>query len=202
MAVSDADLRALAAEILARDEYSRWRAPEYELQIWLFDAFTRFLTWMNRLSVESPWLYALVLFSMLALTVLLLAHIAWSIRSALAEPVVQRSSQRAPELPRFSEEAHALAQAGRYLEAAHRFHLASLELLLRDGALELARHEPNSKLRERLARSDLPSDLRSDLIGALDSLQARWFRERRGGRELYEAWRALHARLTRTQDLT
>jgi hypothetical protein len=139
---------------------------------------------------------------MAALTILLLAHIVWSIRSALAPPVAQRASQRAPEPPRFSEEAHALAQAGRYLEAAHRFHLASLELLLRDGALELARHEPNSKLRERLARSALPPDLRSELIRSLDSLQARWFRERRGGRDLYEAWRALHARLAQTQSLT
>jgi hypothetical protein len=196
LALSDEDLRTLAAEILARDEYSRWRAPKFELASWFIDQLTRFLAWLDQLSAESPWLYALVLFSLSALVLLLLAHIVWSIRSALAAPVVQRTSRRVSERPLFAEEALAFAREGRYLEAAHRLHLASLELLLRDGMIELARHEPNSTLCERIARSALSPDLRSDLIHSLDALQARWFRDRRADSELYESWRALHARLT------
>ena len=155
----------------------------------------RFLDWLDRLAGESPWLYALVLASLAAFALLLLAHIAWSIRAALRTPAPPKRRARADERPRFAEEAHALAQQGRYLEASQRLQLASLELLLEGGTIELGRHESNRTLRARLAESRLPGELRAALTRELNELQARWFREHRADRGLYERWCELHARL-------
>lgn len=194
---SDEHLRALAAEVLARPEYARWRTGKTELSGWLLESFGRFLEWMARLAAESPWLYALVLCALIALTLLLLGHVIWSIRAAITASSPRAVEAAQPAGRNFASEAHALAQQGRFLEAAHRLQLASIQALLEKGVIELARHEPNRTLRERIAVSRLPASLQTDLIRCLDQLEVRWFRERDSGRDLYDAWVAMQARLAR-----
>jgi hypothetical protein len=95
-------------------------------------------------------------------------------------------------------EGEALAREGRFLEAAHAMHLACLAVLLGAGALELRRHDPNRTLRRRIARAAIPEGARRDFLALLGRLERRWFRDRSPAdddRELFDAWRSLHARL-------
>jgi len=191
--LSDESVRQLAAEILARQQFARWRGQDWVRAIleWL----ARYLAWMDELWTVSPLLYWLILFGLTTLTVLLLTHIVWSIRVALAQPEVTAAKRQAPPAPRFAEQAEALALEGRFTEAAHRLLLASIQLLVQHGAIELERHDPNRALRRRLAKSSLPGEQRTEFLRLLDALERRWFRDRLSDPDLYRAWKALHARL-------
>jgi hypothetical protein len=195
--VSDAHIQALAREILARDEYARFRVLEQE---WLADWLSwlaRLLEGLVRLRTESPWLWALLLLGLLAVAALLLAHVLYSLRAALRAPVPSRPP-RSPREPRLDREAEDLAVAGRFLDAAHAMHLACLRRLLDRGALKLARHDPNPVLRARIVRSTLPEREGGEFLALLDALETRWFRDRAPAaddRALFEAWRGLHQRL-------
>jgi hypothetical protein len=77
-------------------------------------------------------------------------------------------------------------------------HLACIERLLRTRAFELRRHDPNRTLRRRVAAAALVPELKGDFTRLLDQLEARWFRDpapQPRDRDLFEAWRSLHARL-------
>ena len=195
--VSDLHVQALAREILAREEYARFRVLEQEwLAEWLA-WLARLLEGLVRLRAESPLLWALLLLGLLAITALLLAHVAYSLRAALraSGPPPRPRSAREPELDREAED---LAAAGRFLDAAHAMHLACLRRLLDRGAVELRRHDPNPVLRARVARSRLAERERGEFLALLDGLETRWFRDRApdaGDRTLFEAWRGLHRRL-------
>lgn len=197
--VADACVRRLAQQILARSEYARWRAPDLGWLRHLVDTLASFLGRFDGLRAAAPFAYWAILVGLLLLGMALLAHVAWSIRVALtarAEPI---RSDRPPPGPRFAEEAAELARLGRTLEAAHRMELACIELLLRGGALELRRHQPNRVLRGRIASSPfLSSADRSLFLELLDRLETRWFRDRSAEvphDALYEQWCGLHGRL-------
>jgi len=77
-------------------------------------------------------------------------------------------------------------------------HLACIDRLLREGVLQLHRHDPNRTLRRRLRATSLSEDLKSVFLLLLERLERRWFRDRTAegsDRELYEGWRNLHDRL-------
>jgi hypothetical protein len=195
--VSDPHVQALAREILAREEYARFRVLENE---WLADWLAwlaRALEGLVRLRAESPWLWALLLLGLLAIAALLLAHVLYSLRAALraAGPSPRPRSAREPKLDREAED---LAAAGRFLDAAHAMHLACLRRLLDRGAFELRRHDPNPVLRARIVRSTLAERERGEFLALLDGLETRWFRDRAPAADdqaLFEAWRGLHQRL-------
>jgi hypothetical protein len=46
-----------------------------------------------------------------------------------------------------------------------------------------------------LREARLPDSERADFLALLDRLESRWFRDRAEDRDLYGAWRGLHARL-------
>jgi hypothetical protein len=197
-APSDEAVRALASEILARSEYARFRTLDAK---WLQDILRRlvdFFAWIDSLWVTSPVLYVLLLGGLLVFAVGLLVHIVWTIRVALAATAPEGGPVRAPAGPDLAAEAQALAGASRFLEAAHTLQLACLGTMLKSGALELARHEPNRTLRERLGAARLPERERREFLTLLGRLEGRWFRDRRpaeSDRELFDAWRELHGRL-------
>ncbi len=195
--VSDPQIQALAREILAREEYARFRVLEQE---WLADWLAwlaRGLEGLVRLRTESPWLWALLLLGLLAIAALLLAHVVYSLRAALRAPGPPRRPRSTGE-PGLDREAEDLATAGRFLDAAHAMHLACLRRLLDRGALELRRHDPNPVLRARIVRSALAERERGEFLALLDGLETRWFRDRAPAADdqaLFEAWRGLHQRL-------
>jgi hypothetical protein len=88
-----------------------------------------------------------------------------------------------------------LAAEGRHVEAAHCVQLSALALLLDRGWIELGPFEPNRTLRRRLAGSPLPGELAREFVRLLDRLEETWFRDRRAGSDLYDAWRRLRDKL-------
>jgi hypothetical protein len=196
-AISDERARQLAAEIVTRPEYADWQTYRIESQLaerivaWLREL----AQWFSELRFANPSLYWLTLAALLTVALLLLAHVVWSVRAALAASRRRTESPAEPQAARFAEEAAELARAGRFLEAAHRLHLGAIELLLRHGVVDLSRFETNRVLRRRLHEARLPAAERERLLVLLDRLETRWFRDRSEDRELYEGWRTLYARL-------
>jgi hypothetical protein len=197
-ALTDERARQLAHEILSRPEYARFRPFDSDAFQYLFDQLRALFTWLSTLYVESPALWYALFTSLLLVSLALLGHVVWSIRVALrAGPPApaRRPGERPPD---FALEAERLAAGGHLLEAAHAMHLACIERLLRTRAFELRRHDPNRTLRRRVAAAALVPELKGDFTRLLDQLEARWFRDpapQPRDRDLFEAWRSLHARL-------
>lgn len=189
----DDAVRQLAAEILERPEFSQtW---EENIFLALIRLISRFVDWLEAIRVASPAIYWLILAGLLSVALLLIFHIAWSIRAALSAPAPEVPQPTVRRQPRFAQEAAELARQGRFLEASHRMLLASIHSLLQSGAIELARHQPNSTLRREIRRSALPRPLRGEFIDLLDRLERSWFRDRNDEPELYDSWRRLHRQL-------
>jgi hypothetical protein len=198
VALGDESVRSLAREILARDEYARFRPLGSEWLERLAHGLARGLEWLSGLWVTNPALYLLLLVGLVALAALLGAHVVWSVRRALAAAPPAAPARRPARAPDLAAEGEALAREGRFLEAAHAMHLACLAALLGAGALELRRHDPNRTLRRRISRAAIPEAARRDFLTLLGRLERRWFRDRSPAdddRELFDAWRRLHARL-------
>ena len=182
----DEQVRALAVTILKRSEFAFWHDTP-----WLLS----FIAWLSGLREADPVLYGALLVGLMVVALLLLAHVAWAVRRALAVPAPARPPRSETAAPPFLEEADALARRGMFLEAARRVQLAALDLLLRARVLELGRSDPNRTLRRRLRDASLPEAERGDLLALIDWLEQRWFRDRSEERDLYDRWRSLHARL-------
>ena len=182
----DEQARALAVTILKRSEFALWHDTP-----WVVSLFR----WLSGLWETDPVLYWAMLVGLTAVALLLLAHVAWAVRRALAVPASARPRRPAIASPPFLEQADALARRGMFLEAARRVQLAALELLLRARVLELGRSDPNRTLRRRLRDAALPEAERGDFLALVDRLEEHWFRDRSEDRELYDRWRSLHARL-------
>jgi hypothetical protein len=195
---SDEEIQRLAGELLSGDEYARYRIDE---EAWLafFDRLARgldsLLAWFDGLRIESPLLYWSALVALALVAVVLLAHMAWSIRAALRASAPD--DERAVAGPRrdLVDEAARLAAQGRFLDAARRLEHACLDELMAQGAIELARGDANRVLRRRLADAPLAEPRRRELLGLVDRLESRLFRDPVDDAELYRGWRRLHAQL-------
>src|SRR5438309_10823162 len=185
-APSDEHVRALAVTILQRSEFALGQGTP---------GLISFLAWLSGLWETDPVVYWVRRAGLVAVALLLLAHVTWAVRRALAVPAPARPPRPDTAAPPFLEEADALARRGMFLEAARRVQLAALDLLLRARVLELGRSDPNRTLRGRLRDAALPEAERGDLLALIDWLEQRWFRDRSEERELYDRWRSLHARL-------
>jgi hypothetical protein len=191
---SDEQIRALAAEILSRDEYFR---PGLAEEAWraLLARLLGFFDFLEALRLASPFVYWAMLVGLLLTAAVLLAHVAWTVRLALRMPATEGREPGRPTGPGFLEQAEDLAQEERFLEAARRVELGTLELLLRRRVIELSRSDAGRALRERVRRSGLPEAERSALITLQQRLEAGLFRENEADRSLYQAWLDLHRRL-------
>ena len=191
----DEEIRSLVAEILSGEEFARWRQTESEAFERFLKWISEYLAWMDGISVGSPALFWGIVAGLAGLALLLLGHVVWSVRAALAVRGPARARPRPPERSRWLEEAEGLASDGRFLEATHRLALGSIDALVRRGVIELARSDANHILRERIRNASLPTVLAAEFLRLLDGFEQRWFRDRVEDRELYAAWRDLHARL-------
>jgi hypothetical protein len=195
---SDEEIRRLAGELLSGEEYARYRFDE---EAWLafFDRLARgldsLLAWFDGLRVESPLLYGSAVVVLTLVAVALLAHVAWSIRAALRAPAPDDEPAVAGPRRDLALEAARLASEGRFLDAARRLEHACLDELMAQGAIELARGDANRVLRRRLTDAPLPEPRRRELLGLLDRLESRLFRDPVEDAELYRGWRGLHAQL-------
>src|SRR2546428_11388747 len=113
-APSDEHVRALAVTILKRSEFAFWHDPP-----WLIS----FLAWLSGLWETDPVLYWAMLLGLTAVALLLLAHVTWAVRRALAVPAPARPPRPDTGSPPFLEEADALARRGMVPEAARRVQL-------------------------------------------------------------------------------
>jgi hypothetical protein len=190
--VSDEEIRTAATEVLAREEYARfrWVEPEWTLafQRWLESA----ILWLRDLGDTSPFLLFLLLGGLLVLALLMIAHIVWSLRVAMRGSPESATRPRPRETRDFTAEAERLASEGDTLGACRALQLACLDLLLRGGTVELARHHGNATLRDRVRRSSLAPSLRDELIAAIDALERGWFRDRETSADLYADWQRVH----------
>jgi len=191
---SDERVRELAADILAREEYAAFRV---DLEAWqgLLRWLGELASWLENLRVVSPVLYGLLVAGLALIALALLAHVVWTVSLALRMPPPASPSSDAPPGPGLLAQAESLAGEGRFLEAARHVELATLELLLEERVIELARSEPNRVLRRRLRAAPLPAPERRQLLGLLDRLESGLFRDRVEDPELYAGWRALHRRV-------
>src|SRR5206468_2028403 len=121
-APSDEHVRALAVTILKRSEFAFWHDTP---------GLISFLAWLSGLWETDPVLYWAMLAGLVAVALLLLAHVTWAVRRALAVPAPARPPRPDTAAPPFLEEADALARRGMFLEAARRVQLAALDLPLR-----------------------------------------------------------------------
>jgi hypothetical protein len=192
--LSDEQIRALAAEILSRDEYFR---PGIAEEAWraVLARILGFLDFLEALRFSSPLIYWMILGILLLAAVVLLAHVVWTVRLALRMPGPKTRERARPLGPGFLEQAESLAREERFLEAARRVELGILELLLRSRVIELSRSDPGRTLREQVRVSALPEAERSSLISLQRRLEAGLFREHAADRSLYQAWLDLHRRL-------
>jgi hypothetical protein len=196
---TDAEIRELAREILARTEYAQWR-PEAPYRLAeLLDAAVRWLRHfygdMLQLAIDRPLLYAAIVTGMLLVSVLLLIHIAYSLRAALSMHHDESPQLVSKKEPPFAEQAETLARNGCFLEATHRLQLAVIALLLRRRVIQLSRSDPNRTLRLRLRDAKLPTAEREEMVTLLDRFEFSWFRDRDEDPGLYESWRRLLQRL-------
>lgn len=216
--------RALAQEILARQEYAVHRRPRTQLQELvddLADWFRQVADWTPQWVVDlwdGFWQAVGDLFDVAlgddAMVVLLRLALAAAVLGAfgllahrvlrdLRERRLEREGGSPPadfDAPSFIADAEAAARKGRFLDAAHSTQLATLQLLLSKQWLELERSDPNRTLRRRVAEASLPDAVRDRLLTLVDRLEGRWFRDRVEDRELYTDWRSLHARVAALPD--
>ncbi|MGH7933909.1 MAG: hypothetical protein ACREQN_12200 [Candidatus Binataceae bacterium] len=192
---SDAAVRKLAHDILARPEYAHAANPKLVLLAWL----RRLFEWSARfdlLRVSVPALYWTIIAVFAIVLFALIAHIIWALRMALRAPrPVSRAiaSESAPDL---AAEAEALAATGRYLEAAHRLMIASFRALAEQSVIELRPDRSNRWIRGALRGSSLAENLAIEIDGLVERTERRWFGDRANDPDIYLQWRSTFARLS------
>jgi len=195
--MDDEQVRALAAEILARDEYARFRpSPVGSAWTRLIETLRDFLRDLPGLLDASPVLYWSLLFGLLAIAGLLIAHIAWTVQRSLQVQPPPEAHVALSKTRDFSAEARALAAQGAYLEASHRMLLASLAHSARQQLLSLEPQDSNRRVCRKLAEARLPSGLRRRLRELIERTDAAWFGHRRDDPALFAAWQAVYVELS------
>ena len=216
--VTDEAARSAATEILSANEYTRWY-NDYEAWLAVLERIAELVpdwlievgSWIERtLSTVFEWIGDFIqLFGVLGDVS---DGVGWLSACVLLAALIvlgwkwqERRTQRngAPSAALAQTRSHAdalrdarqLAQAGRYLEAAHRVQLATLAMLIEFKWLELARSDPNRTLRDRVRESALPEREREELIGLVDRLESLWFNEPRDDPRLFDDWVSLDERI-------
>jgi hypothetical protein len=197
--LSDAAVRKLAAEILARREYAH--ARDRELAHWWAQWFQKLLDWLASFSdsrVSDPGLYWMVVAALAFILVAIIFLIVRNIREAMrtVEPPPPRAGASPPDL---AAEAESLAAAGQYLDAAHRLMIASYRTLGERSLIELRPDRSNLWIRAALRKSTLAGNLAAELDGLIERTERRWFGLRENDPDIYLQWLSAFERLSATQ---
>src|SRR5438552_15079113 len=110
----DEQVRALAVAILKRSEFAFWHDTP-----WLIS----FLAWLSGLWETDPVLYWAMLAALVAVALLLLAHVTWAVRRALPVAPPARPPRPGGARPPLLQRADAPAARGPFLARARRLPL-------------------------------------------------------------------------------
>jgi hypothetical protein len=192
---SDAAIRELARNILARREYGLVNeSPVSRWEDWL----RRFIAWTGVLRMTSPVLYWLLIVAISIVVVAMIAQMVWSLRAALRAPPPPARPASADQPADLAGEARRLADAGRFLEAGHRLMIASFGLLAQRSVIELRPDCSNRWIRTALRGSPLAEGLAIEIGALVERTERRWFGNRENEPGIYFDWRSVYQRLLST----
>ena len=198
--MSDDAVRQLAGNILARPEYAGAvglnAKAESSLVRWLEKLLKPILS-IEVLRDTSPLLFWIIVLAIALVCGALIAHVAWTISTALRAPEPAAPSRdfggNPPDLAR---EAESLAQSGRYLDAAHRMMLACFRTLAERSVIELRPDRSNRWIRAALRGSTLAENLATEIDALVERTERRWFGDRQNDPEIYARWRSAFEQLS------
>jgi hypothetical protein len=200
---SDAAIRELARNILARREYGlvndkldlRWEEWLNRLLDLLRDSLNRLLNWIGMVRVNSPLLYWAVVGAVVIALAAMVTQIVWSIRSVLRRPARSAQPPGARRPADLAQEARDLADSGRFLEAGHRLMIASFGVLAQRCVIELRPDRSNRWIRDALRGSPLAAGLALEVGTLVERTERKWFGNRDNEPGLYSDWTSLYQRL-------
>jgi len=152
-------------------------SPRQILMQYVVDFLRRCLGKLEELHESAPFLYWLVFAALVALLVLLVAHIAWTFRSAFRVDVPgsgapEAEEERVQRYRELREQANRLATEGAWREAARALLLALLALIEERKVLHLARGWTNREILQRLA---LPGGEGAQLDSFRRAVEDAWY---------------------------
>ena len=193
--LSDSAVRDLAREILSRNEFPSHGDTQAALEQWV----RRFFAWLDNLGAlhdTAPILYWGIIATALMVGLGLLAHVIYSVYTALSAPVPARRSATGVSSPDLKREAEELAAAGSFLEAAHRLMIASFRALAERSVIELRPDRPNRWIRAALRSSTLAEGLALEIDSLVERTEHQWFGDRRNDPDIYIQWQSAFERLS------
>jgi hypothetical protein len=196
--ISDSAVRELAQKILARPEYADARPSSTDT--WLLSMVHRLFDWLGGLGglrVTAPALYWLMIVGLFTILAIMVAHIVWTISTALRAPEPPSRSPSGSTLRDHAAEAELLAASGSYLEAAHHLMIGSFRTLAERSVIDLRPDRSNRWIRRALHESKL----NENLIREIDILVARterhWFGDRENSPAIYSDWKSAFDQVSR-----
>ncbi|HLI81213.1 MAG TPA: hypothetical protein VKV03_14595 [Candidatus Binataceae bacterium] len=198
--MSDDAVRSLAGKILARPEYAGAvglnAKAESQLLKWL-EAILKPISRLEVLRSSSPLLYWMIVIAIAGICGALIAHVTWTIATALRAPEPSQPSREfGGNLPDLEREADSLAASGRYLDAAHRLMLACFRTLAERSVIELRPDRSNRWIRAALRGSALAENLAVEIDTLVERTERRWFGDRQNDPEIYARWRSAFEQLS------
>lgn len=192
LAAARADtLRAALDSVFAAPHF-RWERSEDPFGL-VRRTWLAILDWFHRLQAENPAAFRLLLWGLIALLVVILAHGAW-----VAVRTVRGGSGRtsgaagaAPRVPRdadwYGAEAQRLAREGRYVEAMQ---ADFVRLVLELDARRVTRFHPSKTPGEYVREAALPEERRRELRDLVRALYAHAFARVPCDGAAFSAWHA------------
>ena len=196
--LSDSNVRDRAHEILARPEYAA--ARPLAVETWLYSILHRLMDWLGNLGalrVTAPGLYWLILAGLFLVCGVLVAHIVWSISTALRAPEPPERIASDGEFHDPAAEAELLAASGNFLGAAHNLMIASFRTLAERSVIELRPDRSNRWIRRALRNSQLDGKLVAEIDGLVARTERHWFGDRENSPDIYSQWRSAYDQLSR-----
>jgi hypothetical protein len=190
----DEQIRRQLQEVLSRPEF---RPPSWSLATWLAQQLAQFARWLGSLQGESPMLFWVLLIGCVVLLVLLVVHIALSVRPAFGWGGRRSDDQGAQEKRSrlsqgFFEEARRRAAQGDFTEAIRCLFLSLVYRFDESGLVLFPRPLTN---REYLSLFGDRPEVRDHLRVFVDALDDLWYGQRPTDRYQYEHCLALYESL-------
>ncbi|MBX7104119.1 MAG: DUF4129 domain-containing protein [Gemmataceae bacterium] len=190
MTVPAEAVRAKSADVFARPEFNP------EANALNFDWVAKFFRWLGTLSSNAPGLYWVILISCIALLVVLVAHLSYTVYRALTYRTETASAARAERLRRsaaFFAQAEQHANAGAFTEAIRHLFLALVFRFDEAGRVAL---RPGATNREYLINLEADPRVHDALGRYVDLLDDYWYARREASQPQYAECRGIYDRVT------
>lgn len=183
-------LRAALDSVFAAPDF-RWERPQDPFGL-VRRTWLALLDWLQRLQAENPAVFRLLLWGLIALLVVILAHGAWvAFRTVRGGGRTPATSGVAPRVPRdaawYGAEAQRLASEGRYVEAMQ---TDFVRLVLELDARRVTRFHPSKTPGEYVREAALPEERRRELRDLVRTLYSYAFARVPCDGAAFSAWHA------------